>query len=276
MKQTSIGLWTGCALALAASVCHAGGAGGNDLLGIESGTGKLYRISTVNAGVTLIGPTGLANPAALEYGPNGFLYAFTSGDNANLYTLDPGTAAATLIGPLALPFVFEGGLAFSPNGTAYATNGDGAGNPQLLTINLNTGAASVVGTISGAPHDINGLAWRSDGKLIGLDRVTNSLLEINPATAASSFIAAVPSEVGAIGGMTVAGGRGYYNTAGPTASVPGSNSLYSFDLFTGASVLIGAFPAPITGDGFAGLAVPEPATLGLVAIGAALLVRRQR
>lgn len=181
-----------------------------------------------------------------------------------LYTINPTTAAVAAIGPLGLPFVFEGGLTFAPDGTAYATNGDSAGNPQLLRINLTTGAATVIATISGGNHDIDGLAFRSDGLLIGLDRETNALLLIDPVTAASSFLAAVPTTIGGVGGLTIDGGVGFYNTSGPGGSTPGSNNLYSFNIFTGAPILIGSLAPTITGTGMSGLAavpgVPEPGT----------------
>jgi PEP-CTERM motif len=259
-----LGIMLGCA----------GQAKAGTLLAIDWDTGTLYNLSTTNAALTPIGSTGLSLPADIQFAPNGTLYAFTAGGSSTLYTINPVTAKATAVGPLGISSIFEGGLAFSPGGIAYGTNGDNSGNPQLFSINLNTGQATVIGTISGGDHDINGLAYRSDGKLIGLDRVTNSLLVIDPTTAASSVLAAIGPTVGALGGMTVSGGTGYFDTAGPAATNPGSNSLYSFDLFTGSSSLIGSFSPTISDEGISGIAaapaqtgsVPEPASLFLVTI----------
>jgi len=247
-----------------------------DLLGIAWDTGMLYKVSETNATFTPVGSTGITQFAEIEFAPNGTLYGFTAG-TAQLYSINPATAAAIPIGSLGLNFVYEGGLAFSPSGTAYGSNAVDQDHDTLFTINLNTGAATVIGTLTGA-HDLNGLAYRSDGKLIGLDRVTNSLLVIDPTTMAFSTLAVVPTTVGDIGGMTVDGGVGYYNTAGP---VSGSNDLYSFDLSTGASTLIGAF-SPDDRTGISGLAatpsVPEPAPLVLLASVAGILFyfRRRR
>jgi hypothetical protein len=249
------------------------------LLAIDYDTGNLYSVSTANAALTLIGSNG-RNFGEIEFAASGTLYGFTTGSASTLYTINPATAAATPIGPLGLPFVFEGGLAFSLGGIAYGTNGNSSSAAQLFTINLATGAATVVGTLSGGSRDIDGLAYRSDGQLIGLDRITNALVVIDPATAAVTLLAAVPSTVGGTGGMTVLNGIGYYNTSGPGGSISGSNTLYSFDLFTGASTPIGNFNGVIVGDGISGLAgsVPEPSAivLGSIAALALLLGIRQR
>jgi hypothetical protein len=175
--------------------------------------------------------------------------------------------------PLGVGFVFEGVLAFAPNGTAYGSNAGSAGAPQLFTINLTTGAATIIGTLAGS-HDINGMTWRSDGKLVALDRVSNSLLVIDPTTLAISTLAALGSAVGAVGGMTVDGTTAFFSTSGP-GSIPGSNSLYTFDLFTGSFSLVGSFAPTITGTGISGIAggasvaaVPEPASLTLAGVAA--------
>jgi len=250
-------------------VCLFGSAAFGGLFGIDFDSGMMFSVSPVNASLTLVGSTGVSGFAEIEFAPDGTLYGFTTSSSANLYTINPSTAAVSVIGPLGLGFVFEGGLAFAPNGSAFGTNGDSAGNPQLFSLNLATGAATVIGTISGGAHDINGLAYRSDGKLIGLDRESNSLLVIDPTTAVSSVLAAVPATVGGVGGMTVLGGVGYFNTSGPGGSIPGSNELYSFNLFTGASTLVGSFAPTISGNGMSGLAarVPEPSSVILAACG---------
>ena len=234
---------------------------GTTLLGIDSDTGNLYQVSTANAALTLIGNTGIATPADLQFAPDGSLYTFNVGTNSVLFRIEPNTAHATAIGPLGLSLVFEGGLAFTPDGVAYGCNGGTAAAAQLFKLNLATGHATIIGTVSGGSHDIDGLVWRSDGMLVGLDRVSNALLAINPQTAASSTIVVLSPIVGAVGGLTAAGDSGYFSTAGPTGISGyflGSNELYSFNLFSGASARIGTFAPTIQATGISGIALLPP------------------
>jgi hypothetical protein len=252
------------------------------LYGIEYDTGNLYRISTANAALTLVGNTGASLLGSLEYRPaNGFLYGIgsdplnTGNGNGLLYRINPANASTTLVGSIWPEHVFEGGLVIAPDGTAYATNMNFNDNPALFKINLDTAATTTVGIISGGSHDINGLAWRSDNMLVGLDRVTDCLLAINPSTAASSVIATVSAPIGGVGGMAAIGDSGYF----ATGNFNGSNSLYSFNLNSRAHALIGSFSPTIAGVGIGSLAlvVPEPASVTLVALAIVpLFVRRHR
>jgi hypothetical protein len=271
----------GLTLALAGLCVLVSPAAFGDLYGIEYDTGYLYSISPADASMTYIGSTGLVSGlGSLEYYVNdsGQLYGFTCGDAAaaRLYSINPSTAEAMEIGPLGLNFVYEGGLAFSPAGIAYGVNANNVATPQLFTIDLDTGAGTVVATLSGGQRDVGGLAWRSDGMLVGLERVSNALVEIDPATGATSVIATLnPDYVGAVGGMAAMGDTGYFACGNTYSSIPGSNALYSFDLYTGDYQFIGGFAPTVTGIGISGLAIPEPGCLGLVALGVTALLRRR-
>jgi|CXWL01.1.fsa_nt_gi hypothetical protein len=250
------------------------------LVGVEFNTGSFYSISTSDGSIQLIDDTDINGIGALEFNPqDGFLYGFTTGSpaTATLYrfTISPSLDDVTAepIGLLGFN-TFEGGIAFSPSGTAYAVNG-GATVPALLSLDLSTGDASLIGMFADL-HDIAGLGWRSDGLLVGLDSADNALLTIDPATVAVTTIEQVIAPVGTIGGMALGESGGYFVTAGPGALIPGSNSLYSFDPFTGDQILIASFENQILANGFSGLSfVPEPATLALLSLGGIALLRRR-
>jgi hypothetical protein len=241
---------------------------------------NFYRVSPTTAELTIVGNTGLTGPLGdLTYRPaDKLLYAFTLGDSATLYRINPTNGIANAVGPLG-EWAGEGGLTIAPNGTAYATQMGYSLEAFLFKIDLDTGAATRVGQLTNQnEYDINGLAWRSDGMLVGLDRASNSLLAINPFTCATSVIAPVPSFTASVGGMTASGDTGFYATGWKNESqYDGSNSLYSFDLFTGASTLIGTFPQTI-GLGITGLAivpVPEPFTAVLALLGVPAVTLRR-
>jgi hypothetical protein len=172
-------------------------------------------------------------------------------------------------------FVSEGGIAFGPDGTAYAVNA-GATLGGLFTLNLQTGQATLVDLFEDR-HDIAGLGWR-DGMLVGLDSTENQLLLIDPTTAAVQTLADVEDPIGRVGGLTLPGEIGYFVTAGPDVlGDPGSNSLYAFSATTGEQELIGSFQGVIGGSGFSGLSiVPEPGALALLGVGGLSLLRRRR
>ncbi|MBI1825529.1 MAG: hypothetical protein HY287_10240 [Planctomycetes bacterium] len=243
------------------------------LIGVEEDTGNFYSISTTDASLHLIGNPGITGLGSLEFNSrDGSYYGFTTGSSPTLYrfsipsSLD--SVSSQLVGPLDVAFLFEGGLAFSSKGAAYAVNG-GVTVPVLLTLDLTTGHATPVQSFDGR-HDFAGLGWRNDGMLVGLDSTDNELYAINPTTAALTPIAATLANIGGVGGMAMNATSAYFVTGGPGAidPAPGSNELYRFDPFTGEQFLIGSFENQIKGAGFSGLTfVPEPATVVFLAVG---------
>jgi hypothetical protein len=257
------------------------------VLAIDYDTGSFYSVNTSDASLTLINETYVKNLGSLEYS-NGSFYAIrTGGSEAALFEISTDGSSVSQVGSgLGAGYYFEGSLVFSPSGAAYATNRGTSSTPQLMTVSPVSGQAFLVGTMSGGSHDINGMAWRSDGMIVGLDRVTNALVEINPQTADVQVLASLSDDlVGGVGGMAYDGFNAYLATAGPGGTRSGSNSLYSVDLYTGAVSSIGVFNiggAPLTGSGIGGLAfdteiiIPEPTALMMIVLGSLGLLRRRR
>jgi hypothetical protein len=248
-----------------------------ELAGVDYATGRIYRIPADGSAPSVIAQTGVQTLGALELLLDGNYYGITH-DNPTLYRFDPITFAPTPLGRVTFTTsLFEGSIVQAPAGTVYITNGGNASSAELLTLDLSTRVATSVGRFRPGEADVNGLAWRSDGKLVGLDRAAGGLVTIDPDTGAATLLQSLPFAIGAVGGMTLADSVGYFVTAGPGSVVPGTNSLYSFDPFTGQATFVRSFTGVVTaGEGFGGLAVlvPEPGS-ALPTLAGLLLARRR-
>lgn len=153
-----------------------------------------------NTSITATVPLGVASGAVTVVGPGGTssgtaaytatvtpvlqtLYMATGqGANAQLYTVNPATADATLVGSITLngSALTITGLAFNPlDGVLYGvTGGENGPSRRLVTINPATGLASLIGTLhtgestigsSDIGFDVNGklFTWRTGGGPLG-------------------------------------------------------------------------------------------------------------
>jgi len=102
-------------------------------------------------GVNISAISAIGNPTRL-YGLGNGLLSSGATDAPNLYQIDTGTGVASLIGPLGAPGQFEyhqAGMGFDSNGELWAiTDRSQVSNQksQILKIDVNTGAASLVST----------------------------------------------------------------------------------------------------------------------------------
>lgn len=263
---------------------------GLTLLGInDSSQGELYEISISGHSLQMNLIRQLDVPlATLEYNPyDGLYYGYTRTHRSwpKLYSLDPGDGyALTLLGDLTQesvsPFVFEGAMAFSPDGEAYGINLDVQSSNGLFKLDLANRSIHKIATLDNGSHDINGVAWW-DGWLVGIDQVQEAVVKIDVTTGATTSLFSLQSlrengvsVLGGIGGMTLVGDVAYFSTASTTASPKGSNQLYRIDLRTGQLDAIGTLTATAASKGIGAVAVPEPATL--VFLGAVSFMFRPR
>ncbi|MCX7113095.1 MAG: PEP-CTERM sorting domain-containing protein [Proteobacteria bacterium] len=191
---------------------------------------------------------------------NGQLYATSNANPALLYTLsDTGTLAA--VGGTGR---LISGLAFNASGTLYA---DDKTNSSLGTLNPSTGAYANIGSISPTSVNSNGVLAFSNGVLYAV--ITNGpnikvLASLNLASGAATQIGPDAQYVGMI----------LFDAQNVLYGISISKNLYSINTSTAALTNLGAITgsnlpgnfnaavaAPTTSD------VPEPATLGLFAIG---------
>jgi hypothetical protein len=251
--------FTGLVVALWLTAAAARG----QIYGIVHDTSELYTFSAADATAQLVGDAGNIFLAGLDFRPaDGFLYGFNAID---LIKVDPRDATATVVGPHGLDSLTEGGFAITPDDVAYGLHRTRSIERELFTIDLDTGQGAVVAVLTPASLDINGLAWRNDGKLVGIDRVQNALIAIDPLTGSSNVVSGLTPSLGSVGGLAGDGRRGFFTTS--SHGLDGTNELYAVDFFTGEHSLVGSLGAAFdVGDGISGLAfIPEPGTSELIA-----------
>ena len=143
-----------------------------DLVSIDSCTGLGTKVNSVASGTVL---------GAIAFAATGALY----GANSSLYSIDATSGAPTLIGATGLTNF--AGLAFDPATNAlYGLELAGSPSSRLVTIDLSTGAATVVGTLSPNQGTIGDIAFDPAGTLIGTasGSAGNLLFDIDKTTAA--------------------------------------------------------------------------------------------
>jgi PEP-CTERM motif len=188
----------------------------SNLIRIDPNTGALISSLPITAGGVGISIADLATQPGTNtiYGIRG--PQDQANDQGFLYTINPITGIATLIGSTG---DFFGSIAFAPNGTLYMSSADLDANDNLINIGLKTLNPSTAATLSFVPMlDFFGaLAVRPDDSRIF-------------------------------------GGTG------------DSAQLFTINPLTGIETLVGSTGRNFVGD-FAFTPVPEPGTLGLLALG---------
>lgn len=166
-----------------------GGYTANNGLGELNGTlytsddnGSLYRVSPVNGTQTRVGST-LIDVYLVGSTTSG-LYGWAG---YNLYSVNPTTGAATLIGPTGLSTT-NGDLALSAGGDAlYMVNNDATGNAGVLySLSTSTGAATLIGPTGTVGF---GAMVFQNGVLYGLlGSSPYSLCTLNTSTGAATIV----------------------------------------------------------------------------------------
>jgi hypothetical protein len=243
---------------------------------VENQSNNVYTVDVNTLTATLVGSAGVDVVfGGLGFAQNGTLYAWNT-NPGNLYSVNQGTGAFTLIGGSAL----FGADTFDINpltNEAIAWSVDGT----LNDVNLGTGATSFRVATSPTGQGVAS-AFGSDGTYYQYDRNTGNLNRVNTTT----------------GVLTTIGGSGPSVNATNLAFNPDNNTLYTIaimnalfplyriDPLTGARVFVGNITGlgndpnqQITMGTFnvaAQQAVPEPATMALVGAGLLTASRRLR
>ncbi|MBN1137336.1 MAG: DUF4394 domain-containing protein, partial [Anaerolineae bacterium] len=192
----------------------------------------------------LIGTPGVTSAYAGDFAGSDFSQVYLiSDDTLTLYAVDTATGAATTIGPCT-PVAGQTwtGMAWDPTTqTMYASATDGA-TATLFTINLATGAATQVATISGAPYTI-GIAVDGSGQMYGVDISLDSLLLIDKATGATTVVGSLGFPANYAQGLDYdLDNNILYMAAYNYDGVTGQGEMRIVDTATGNTTLLGAVP----------------------------------
>ena len=183
-----------------------------------------------------------------------------------MYTIDPTTGAATLVG--AIGFNRVGAIAFDPTtGILYGEGTDPSSTHVLLSIDRSTGAGTVIGP-TGVNSPFQDISFRSDGTLYGYNSgiTVGNIYTLNLSTGAATLIGATGNfntgnalafsrsnilyTINGLDEETVDQSTGSATTVinmnyGPLGSNPRANGM-DFDQASGvlwASVVTGSAPA---------------------------------
>ena len=219
--------------------------------------------------------TPLDHVAGITVGRGGRLYALTTSSSstpATLFTLDPATGAASLVGPTGLPGLTEGDLAGNPDDRKlYGLYSLQAGRRLMFTLDPLTGAAELLP--NALPGDPSAMAFYQ-GNLYVYDASLRRLMTLDPASGSVTRSIEVTRLVpGPAVGMAFDPETGDLHLV--YGGVRAVNSLWRVNINTGVGTAYGH-----TGraSGFSGLTVlPEPGSVMLAAIGGgSLLFARRR
>ncbi len=218
-----------CALAVVAVVVAVGHLpaqevravpGTGTLFGTDASGDHLLTVNPVTGAGAIVGGMFIGSVPSLAVDPaTGTIYAGQGGGAPNIYTVDKGSGAATLVGDSGLGFAAIGGMDFTPDGTLYAAVnivGDGGtGSDHLATINKATGAATVIGPFGACPpsglctiEGMEGIAFDASGTLWGAHSARGAagaagLYTINAATGAATLVTPIADAAGAPSGGVV-------------------------------------------------------------------------
>ncbi len=237
--------------------------------GVQFNPSDLVTFDTATPGtVTVVGSIGTGFQG-LEFGGDGNLYGINSVGNV-FAKVNPATAGTTVIGSTGISG-FPGDLAWDPVTGEMLASVEESGTNQdgLFSIDLATGAATLLSTITSITGRVDSLAVDAAGDIFEYGASSNQWFQIDRTTfgvttlGGSGITAATPN------GATFIGSTLYWSEG---------SSLYTVNTSTGAATPVGAFPSGGMLD-IAVTPVPEPSSFLLWSSGLGLIfgaARRKR
>lgn len=214
---------------------------------------------------------------------------FAVGSFSNLYTINPATGAAALVGAGGFSPALNGawfGFDFNPTIDRIRNVSDAN---QNLVLNPDLGTATGVTSLFFGPGDVNegidptvahsAYTNNFDGatttQLYGIDTALDILVTQANSLGTLGTVGGLGIDVASFGGFDVSGLSG---TAFAVLLPEGSNDsmLYTINLGSGAATPIGEVAGGLTVNAMSVVPVPEPATLVLLGLLAVSVTARRR
>lgn len=248
--------------------------GTGTLYGTDANAGHLLSINPLTGVGTVIGSIGAFTVPSLAVHPvTGVLYAGRGTGVPNIYTVNPVTGVGTLVGSTGLGLAAVGDLAFNAAGVLYASVnivGDGGtGSDNLATINLSTGAATVIGPYGGGLEGMEAISFDSGGQLWGArdnhaGLGTPGLYTINTTTGAATLVAPIVGAVSITSLQWACDGTLYGGSGRSSGGATDGGRLVRINPTTGAFTFVGGVAATgAGGTSLGGLAFSNTCTAGI-------------
>jgi hypothetical protein len=217
---------------------------------VDAGTNTLYTLSTADASIVEIGPAAPGSGQVwmgLTASVDGILYAVaTTCSSSFLYTLDPATGTPSLVGAISNGACIVD-IAINANGDMYGVD---ITSDALISINPNTGAGSVVGSLGVDANYAQGMAFdQASGILYWAAYTTGGELRIiDTTTGASNLVGPFPggAEVDSLSFTTTANTNVPWLSENPTTGViPAGGSATVNVLFDAAGLTLNTYLADL-------------------------------
>jgi len=247
----------------------------DSILYVDDSNGGLAKVDADTGSTTFIGNMGVVM-TDIAMNSNGAMYGISF---SNLYSINIITAATTNIGSFGSGINDLNALVFGSNGTLYSA---GYNDTKLYTLNTLTGTATAL-TGSTGVDSAGDLAFNPDNSSNLYESDTNgALVKVSLGPPVSGTV---------IGSFNVSNGDDMYGMATGTDGVLyglADSDIYSIKTSTGKATYLSDFSDPThnfcEGSAYAygatapwpSAPVPEPATLGLMAMGGMLLLAKRR
>ena len=256
----------------------------NQLISFDSATPNV-----LNSGSLISGLNG-SDLVGISFRPStGGLYGVTT--DSRVITINTTNGVSTTVGTLGTPLNGTNfGVDFNPVADAIRITSD---TKQNLRVNPTTAATTVDGTINyvdgtTTPPQVSAVAYTnrfspapSTTKLYGLDAFDNTLVSFDsPNGGTIRRVGSLGFNSSGLTALTISGLTGTAYASIQSTGVSGS-SLYTVNLATGATMSSGVIGPggavlQLRGLTVAPAPVPEPASLAVIGVGFAALLRRRR